>query len=133
TEELPMPGWSVVLRHNSGEVPIGKLFRITPRADYNGDLVVTVYLTNVSALSKAYRYLNMKIYVEKSEEAAMTSSYRILDLDNGVAKFLLEGLTTDSYSVSIIGGGYSLISADPQTWQEDWVIIPELYAEVSPR
>ena len=63
------PDWNTVLDDLSsdnktcGEVPAGNLFAITPNAAYSGDMVANVYLT------KAYKYLNMNLYLEGSLEA----------------------------------------------------------------
>ncbi|MDD4859759.1 MAG: hypothetical protein PHR56_06100, partial [Dehalococcoidales bacterium] len=44
-----------------GDVPPGDLFEVIPHPQFTGDLTVNVYLTNVQALIKAYKYLNMKL------------------------------------------------------------------------
>jgi len=116
-----------------GETPSGDLFVATPHADYTGDLLVEVYLINTSALIKAYRYLNMKLYLEGSVEAGETPNYRLLTLGNGVATFSLDGGSGDTHTLSVIGGSYQLVSLDPSTWGEGWSIAPEFYCEVTQR
>ena len=46
-----------------GDIPNGKLFKITPDADYTGDLNVGVYLANADDLTLAYKHLNMKFEI----------------------------------------------------------------------
>ncbi|RLE46909.1 MAG: hypothetical protein DRJ31_09535, partial [Candidatus Methanomethylicota archaeon] len=97
------PSWNSVTANLSanttcGEVPTGDLFDLTPNAAYTGDLQVGVYLTNAADLIKAYKYLNMKLYLEGSEEASQTPSYQVLSLQNGRANFSLAGITSSSKS-----------------------------------
>ncbi|MBU2535481.1 MAG: hypothetical protein ABIK32_04700 [Chloroflexota bacterium] len=97
------PGWSSVtdnLSENTtcGEVPAGDLFDITPNAAYSGDVQVGVYLTNAADLTSAYKYINMKLYLEGSDEAGETPSYRVLSLQNGRANFSLSGISSSSKS-----------------------------------
>jgi hypothetical protein len=97
------PDWSSVtdnLSENTtcGEVPTGDLFDITPNAAYTGDIQVGVYLTNAANLTKAYKYINMKLYLDGSEESLETPSYRVLSLQNGRANFSLAGITSSSQS-----------------------------------
>jgi hypothetical protein len=97
------PSWSSVtdnLSENTtcGEVPTGDLFDITPNAGYSGDVQVGVYLTNAANLTRAYKYLNMKVYLEGSEEAGETPDYRVLSLQNGRADFSLSGISSSSKS-----------------------------------
>ncbi|RJQ38025.1 MAG: hypothetical protein C4555_05555 [Dehalococcoidia bacterium] len=90
TEAAGQPDWNSLVSANiSGEVPVGDLYGLSPGAGYTGDLVVKAYLANTSALIKAYRYLNIKLYQEDSEEAEDTPDYRLLTLDNGIATFSL--------------------------------------------
>ena len=97
------PDWNSVtdgLSENTtcGEVPIGDLFDITPSAAYTGDLQVGIYLTNASNLTRAYKYLNMKLYLEGSASANETPNYRLLTLQNGRANFSLAGLQSSAKS-----------------------------------
>ena len=52
-----------VFGHYRGDIPSGKLFKITPDADYTGDLNVKVYLVNADELTLAYKHLNMKFEI----------------------------------------------------------------------
>ncbi|MDI6814941.1 MAG: hypothetical protein QMC90_02505, partial [Dehalococcoidales bacterium] len=116
-----------------GEVPSGDLFVITPNEYYTGDLKVHVYLTNVAALTKAYQYLNIKLYLENSEEAKQTPNYQLITLDNGVATFTLKDCPGVACTLKVIGGSYRLVSDDPNQWSTGWSITPEFYCEVSQR
>jgi len=116
----------------AGDVPLGDLFVVNPHPDYTGDLLVRVYLTNTEDLLKAYRYLNMKLYLGGSIEADEEPGYVILSPENGVAIFNLEG-SSGSSTISIIGGSYRLQSKKTWKWEEGWTIVPELYCEVGPR
>jgi len=97
------PDWNSVtdnLSENTtcGEVPTGDLYDITPNASYSGDILVDVYLTNAANLTRAYKYFNMKLYLDGSDEAAETPSYRVLSLENGRANFSLGGITSSGKS-----------------------------------
>ena len=92
------PDWDSVLvdlaseNKTCGEVPTGDLFNIIPNAAYTGDLVTNVCMANTAELTKAYSYLNIKLYLEGSAEADQTPNYRLLTLKNGEASFALEDL-----------------------------------------
>ena len=116
-----------------GDVPTGDLFDITPDDDYSGDLAVKVYLTNTGALVKAYQYLNIKLYLQGSVEAGETPNYRLLTLDNGGVTFSLEDYSPGTYTLSITGGSYCLVSRDTAQWQEGWTVTPELYVQILQR
>ena len=97
------PDWSSVtdnLSENTtcGEVPAGDLFDITPNAAYTGDVQVGIYLTNAANLTRAYKYVNMKLYLEGSEEAGKTPDYQVLSMQNGKANFSLAGLASSAKS-----------------------------------
>lgn len=105
TSNVPsgQPDWNSVtdnLSENTtcGEVPTGDLYDITPNASYSGDILVDVYLTNAANLTRAYKYFNMKLYLDGSDEAAETPSYRVLSLENGRANFSLGGITSSGKS-----------------------------------
>jgi len=116
-----------------GDVPTGNLFEITPNTCYTGDLLIEVYLTNVAALKKAYAYLNIKLYLEDSEESGLTPDYQVLSLDNGVARFNLDNYAGETKTLSVVGGSYCLISSNSAEWDEGWSITPEFYSEVTQR
>jgi len=117
-----------------GEVPTGNLFVVTPHPAYTDDLVVKVYLTNTAALVKAYQHLNMKLYLEGSVEAGETPDYQLLTLDNGVVTFNLVGYyAAGSYTLTVIGGSFSLNPNDPSGWEAGWSVTPEFYCEVTQR
>ena len=116
-----------------GNTPTGDLFDINPHPDYSGDLLVRVYLVNTDNLTKAYKYLNMNLYLEGSLEAAKTPNYRLLNLENGVASFSIDGATSGPYTLSVTGGDYRLTSREPNEWAADYTVTPELYCEVTQR
>jgi len=116
-----------------GDVPIGDLFDITPHADFTGDLAVRVYLTNVGGLAKAYQSLNMDLYLEGSVEAGETPNYRTLTLENGWVTFNLKDFSPDTYTLSVTGGDYELVSRDTTEWEEGWTVTPELYCQIVQR
>ena len=117
----------------AGEVPTGDLFIVNTHPEYPGDLLVRVYLTNTGDLIKAYQYLNMKLYVAGSSEAYTEPFYVLLSLENGEASFNLEGGSGTSPAISLVGGSYHLQSSKPDKWEEGWTVVPEFYAEVTPR
>ncbi|MDD5127034.1 MAG: hypothetical protein PHR43_02890 [Dehalococcoidales bacterium] len=116
-----------------GDVPPGDLFEITPHPMFTGDLTVNVYLTNVKALIKAYKYLNMKIFIENSLEAEETPDYHLLTLENGMVNFNIEGGAADNYTIQLIGGSYKLVSSNSDDWVSGWEVVPEFYCEISQR
>ncbi len=117
----------------NANTPTGDLFEITVDDDYSGNLQVRVYLTNTAALLKAYNYLDMYLYLESSEEAGETPSYQLLDLENGLATFNLVGISGGSYTLSVTGGTYQLVSREISEWEAGWTVTPELYCEVEQR
>jgi len=92
------PDWGTVLddlfseEKTRGEVPTGNLFTISPDATFGGDLIAKVYLANTGNLSKAYQYLNAKLYLTGSVESGETPNYRMLTLQNGEASLTIEDL-----------------------------------------
>ena len=116
-----------------GEVPVGKLFEINPAPGYTGDLLVKIYLTNINDILKAYKYINMKVFMADSLEAEQTPNYQILSIETGVITFNIVGGTAESYTIEIIGGSYRLMSDNPEEWGMGWTITPEFYCEVAQR
>ena len=116
-----------------GDVPTGDLFIITPHPDYTGDMLVNLYLVNTGALMKAYQHLNIKVYQAESLEAGQTPSYQVLSLENGLAQFNIPGGSAASYTISVVGGGYALVSDNPDEWGEGFSMTPEFYCEVGQR
>jgi len=114
----------------SGNVPTGNLFDITPDDNFTGDLAVKVYLTNTGALAKAYQYLNMNLYLAGSVEAP---DYQVLTLENGWVTFNLKDYAPGTYTLSVTGGDYSLVSRDTSEWEEGWTVTPELYCQIVQR
>ncbi len=117
----------------TGSTPNGELFEITPDSSYSGNLQVRVYLTNTDALLKAYKSLNMELYLEGSVEAGKTPNYRLLTLENGLATFNLVGISGGSYTLFVTGGTYELVSREPMEWEAGYTVTPELYCEATQR
>jgi len=118
----------------SGNVPTGNLFDITPDTNYTGDLAVKVYLTNTGALAKAYQELDMNLYLEGSVEAGQTPNYQTLTLTNGWVTFNLKDYTPgNTYTLSVTGGDYTLVSREPSEWAAGWTVTPELYCQIVQR
>jgi hypothetical protein len=116
-----------------GAVPLGALYDVKPAAEYTGDLMVKIYITNTANLLKAYNYLNIKVYVPNTVESEKTPDYQVLSIENGVIVFNIIGGSANIYSVQVVGGAYRLNSAEPSDWCEDWSVVPEFYCEVSQR
>ncbi len=124
-----------------GDISSGNLFTITPDANYTGDLVVKVYLTNADELTGAYQHLNMKLELWDSAMvpvniyAADTGhTFQMLTLDNGVATFDLEyDAGTSPYEVQLSGGGYVTNPRSPNDWNAGYEVNPLLYCEVTQR
>jgi hypothetical protein len=116
-----------------GAVPCGGLFDIIPESEETGDLFVKVYLTNAAELLKAYRHLNMKVYLADSLESQQSPAYQVLSTESEEVTFNVEGGYSESYLVEITGGSYCLVSSHSFEWEEGWSIVPEFYCEVTQR
>ncbi|MQY81276.1 MAG: hypothetical protein GH158_03440 [Dehalococcoidia bacterium] len=109
------------------------MFDITPNAAYTGGVQVGIYLTNAANLTRAYKYINMKLYLEGSEEAGKTPGYQLMNLQNGIAIFNLVGISGGSYTFPVTGGTYQLFSREISEWEAGWTVTPELYCEAEQR
>jgi len=116
-----------------GDVPAGDLYDITPHSDYTGDLAVKVCLTNTGSLVKAYGYLNIKLYLEGSVEAGETPDYLLLTLEDGGVTFNLKNYDPGTYTLSVVGGSYCLVSTDTSEWEAGWTVTPEFYCIIIQR
>jgi len=114
----------------SGNTPTGDLYEVTVHTNYSGNLQVRVYLTNTDALQKAYDHIDMHLYLESSLEAGETPNYQLMNLQDGVAIFNLIGINGGSYTLSITGGTYQLLSREVSEWEAGYTVTPELYCEV---
>ena len=117
----------------TGNTPTDDLFEVTPHVDYTGDLVVNVYLANTDNVTKAYKNLNMELYLEGSVEAGQTPNYRVLTLENGVVSFTIVDGGSGTHTLSVAGGDYTLNSREPLEWETGWTVTPELYCEARQR
>jgi len=114
----------------SGNVPPGALFDITPHTSYTGDLAVKGYLTNTGALAKAYQSLDMELKLEGSVEYP---DYQLLTLENGWVTFNLKDYAPGTYTLSVTGGDYTLVSRDTWEWEAGWKVKTELYCQIVQR
>ena len=111
-----------------------KLFEVKPHAQYTGDLVVKVYLGNAGSLSYAYQHLNMKLYLENSEEEADAGhKHQLLTLDNGEVTFILKGQHGITCTLYLDGGSYSTNPYSPLAWTPGYEVEPQLFLEVTQR
>jgi len=129
-----MPDFGNVLGKQRGSLPAGNVFIITPHADYTGDLLVRVYLTNSGALTLAYQHLNMKLKLANSVEAGdPRHQYQVITLNNAEVTFNLQGQAGTACNLTLEGGGYATNPYDPLAWQEGYSVNPALYCEVTQR
>ena len=117
----------------NGNTPTGDLFEVTVDDGYAGNLQVRVYLLNTDALQKTYDHIDMHLHLESSEEADETPSYQLMNLQNGIATFNLVDIDGGSYTLSVTGGSYQLLSREVSEWEDGWTASPELYCEVEQR
>jgi len=75
----------------------------------------------------------MELYLEGSVEAGQTPNYRVLNIQNGLATFKIEGGGSGSHTLSVTGGDYKLTSREISEWEQDWTVTPDLYCEVTQR
>ncbi len=129
-----------VFGKHRGDIPTSDIFDITPDADYTGDMVVKVYLTNADELSKAYQYLNMKLQLNDSADAntanATGHTFQLLTLDNAVVTFDLQNPSGagSPYHVYLNDGGYMTNSrGGVLDWSAGYSVSPFLYCEVTQR
>lgn len=104
--------WNLFGRY-LGAIPAGyQLFAITPSVDYNGDLDVTVYLSNPDELTKNYLFWNMRLQLVKLVGGVYTpvdkqGITQLLTMDNGKVNFYLSGFTPGTtYYVLCKGGSF---------------------------
>ena len=125
------PSWGTMAGRQAGTLPVTSLFKITPLADYTGDLLVTVYLTNAGELIYCYQHLNMKISIY-DKDGTRVVPFEFITLENGKARF---GMSYGSgwnspYYVNIIGGSYNTLKGTAGSGES---FSPSFYCEVSQR
>jgi len=129
-----MPDFGNVLGKQRGSLPAGNVFIITSHADYTGDLLVRVYLTNSGALTLAYQHLNMKLKLINSVEAGDPGhQYQVITLNNAEVTFNLQGQAGTACNLILEGGSYATNPYDPLAWQKGYSVNPALYCEVTQR
>lgn len=114
----------------TGTWPTGTLFTITPAEDYQGDLVIKVYLVNTGQLIRYYHHCNMALEFRDDEDdiADEQEIFQVLNLQNAAVEFNWANGTGDSpYKVELTGGSFRLHhwkalltggSTTPQIWCE---------------
>ena len=113
--------------------PSGTLFDITPDPEYNGDLVIKVYLVNAGALVRHYHHSNMALEFQDSDDATADEHgiFQVLNLENAEVEFNWEnGTGTPPYKVEVTGGSYRLHPWKPVTGGS---VQPQLWCEVTQR
>ncbi len=125
---------------SSGSTGNGTLWDIdTLSSNYTGDLLATVYLTNIDKLVKVYRGLGLFITVYDSagnvvdlnddSTSNISSDYAMLSLKNGVIDLNIPG-AADVFTVFLNSGFFITLPFDEATWTSDSVG-PSLYIELS--
>ncbi|HEY51716.1 MAG TPA: hypothetical protein G4O20_07945 [Dehalococcoidia bacterium] len=113
----------------SGTWPSSTLFDIDPDPNYQGDLVITVYLVNAAQLVRQYHHVNMTLEFQDSTNttADEQGTIQVLTLDNAEALFTWSnGTGTSPYKLVLTGGSFRLHpfkaltggSYQPQIWCE---------------
>jgi len=113
----------------TGIWPTGTLFTITPDPNYQGDLVIKVYLVNTGELIRYYHHCNMALEFKDDEGGTADEQgiFQCLNLHNAVVEFTWENDTGDSpFQVELTGGSFRLHhwkaltggSAKPKIWCE---------------
>ncbi|MBA7635764.1 hypothetical protein ES703_43368 [subsurface metagenome] len=113
----------------TGTWPTGKLFTVTPGANYTGDLVISVYLVNTGELIRQYRHLNMVLeYTDNAGNPVdEQGEIQVLNLQNAEVLFTWNGTGNSPFAVEVVGGGFRLhpfktfptgASYQPQVWCE---------------
>lgn len=113
----------------TGTWPTGDLYTITPDADYRGDLIITVYLTNAGELIRYYQHLNMKLeFMDSTNTTAdEQGEVQVINMQNSQVLFTwANGQGTGPYTVKITGGSFRIHpfksltggSYQPQLWAE---------------
>lgn len=113
----------------TGIWPTGTLFTITPDPNYQGDLVIKVYLVNAGQLIRYYHHCNMALEFQDDDDdiADEQGIFQVLNLQNAAVEFDWANDTGDSpYKVELTGGSFRLHhwkaltggSTTPQIWCE---------------
>ena len=74
-----------------------------------------------------------RVYLEGSVEAGETPNYRVLTLENGWVTFNLKDYSPSTYTLSVTGGDYQLVSRDTSEWEVGWTVTPVLYCQIVQR
>ncbi len=117
-----------------GNIPAGNLFDVTPAADYNGDLEVTVYLANPDELTQNYRFWLMRIDLQNGSGTRVDAQgeSQVLSLDNGRASFYWPSSNYTAgtpYYIESAGGSYIGLPWVGSGWSDTFD--PLLFVEVT--
>lgn len=118
--------------------PDGVLFTVTPNTNYNGDLLVKLYLTNAPQLSRAFQHLNLHVELLDSTYANLHTSYtghtfQLLTADNGVVTLDLQQNGNPPYYVYLVQSTWKTNPRSPLDWTSGFSVAPSLYCEVTQR
>ena len=110
------PSWTPVV-NTAGGITAGHLYYIDPK-DYNGNLLVMLYLTNVGDLAQGYSYLNLGVNFYTTDNATWTEETTVtgtdpdlnyfLTLSNGYVSFIIPAGSTKGV-ITIDQGAYYCI------------------------
>ncbi len=114
----------------TGTWPTGTIFTITPEPNYQGDLVIKVYLVNAGQLIRYYHHCNMALEFQgkMGKIADEQGIFQVLNLQNAAVEFdWANGTGKSPYKVELTGGSFRLHhwkalltggSTTPQIWCE---------------
>lgn len=116
-----------------GAIPAGTLFNVTPVTGYNGDLEVTVYLSNPDELSQNYRFWMIRLQLlDGSTPVDAQEDTQVLTLNNGQASFYWPSSNFtggNTYDVYCDGGSYIGLPWVGTGWADSYD--PVLFCEVT--
>jgi hypothetical protein len=108
-----------------GSLPTGDLFVVTNPNNFDGNLLVTLYLTNTGALASDFRYLNLDVGVYYNSANSATPTWTLLSdeylsLQDATVTFTVpaadfydSGGGYGELSISVDGGDYLPINSGP--------------------
>ena len=105
--EVSPPTWTVWGKFK-GKVTAGDLFEITPEANYTGDMVALITLTNTYDLVETYRVLVLEIEIwDTAGPPTQVGTTEYLTMDKGVIEIEIDQSgKTAPYDVRLVNGFY---------------------------